>query len=78
MNKYTNNKTKGNDERKTNVLEPLLDKEKIKERYNWGETTFYKWVHSPDVRAFKAHGKWQIRVKDLLEWEDIQIENKAI
>lgn len=75
MNKHTGNKTKGNDKRKTNVLEPLLFKEDIKKRYHWGEATFYKWVRTPHLGAFKAHGKWQIRVSDLLEWEDIQIEN---
>lgn len=78
MNKHTNIKTDKKDKRKDTSLDNLLFKEDIKERYHLGETAFYKWVRSPDVKAFKYGGKWQIRVKDLLEWEEIQIENKAI
>lgn len=61
MNKNTNVHTKGNAHAKgksKNIsLDTLMFKKEIKDRFHFKETTFQKWVHLPDVRAFKVGGK---------------------
>lgn len=44
--------------------------------HSLAESKNQKWVHAPDVKAFKAGGKWAIRARDVAEWEEIQIVNK--